>query len=113
MDAETRRILITLAEDFADGIRTGRLDFTELEGRRIIEAVGVALNPRQVPRDICNISMACDYIGISQPTFRKHVREGRIPPGMKIAGFTELVWNKKDIERFKKGYFSKSRKEYN
>ena len=46
MNPETRLILIKLAEDFADGIRTGRISFTEAQGRRIIAAVSEALNPQ-------------------------------------------------------------------
>ena len=109
MEPETRLILIKLAEDFADGIRTGRIDFTEAQGRRVISAVGEALNPQPRMR-ICNITQACDYLGVSQPTFRKYVREGRIPAGQKMSGFSELLWDKNDIEAFKRQELSGRRK---
>lgn len=108
MDAETRLILIRLAEDFAEGVKTGRLDFTEAQGKRIMNTVQRVLNP-QTPLHICNITQACDYLHISQPTFRKYVREGKIAEGKKIAGFTELIWDKKEIERFDKVELSKRR----
>lgn len=109
MDAETRLILIRLAEDFAEGVKTGRLDFTEAQGKRIMNTVQRVLNP-QTPLRICNITQACDYLHISQPTFRKYIREGKIPEGKKIAGFTELVWDKKEIENLDKDIFRKMRK---
>ena len=54
--------------------------------------------------------MACDYLGITQPTFRKYVREGLVPHGRKLPGFTEKVWDKSDIEKFKKSDFFKRKK---
>ena len=104
MDAESKYTLIALLEGFVAGLKNNTFDFTDEQGRRLVMAAKEILQPQSgVPERICNISMACDYLGISQPTFRKYVREGRIPQGRKVAGFTELIWDKTDIETFANG----------
>lgn len=97
----TRLLLIKLAEGFADGVRNGTFAFTEQDGRRIADYVGSVVNPQPKIR-ICSMAQACEYLHISQPTFRKYVRQGLLPQGIKIAGITELLWDKADIERFEK-----------
>ncbi|MBQ7280563.1 MAG: helix-turn-helix domain-containing protein [Bacteroidales bacterium] len=49
---------------------------------------------------LCSISQACRYLGISQPTFRKLVKQGELPQGRKIAGIRERIWNKENIEEY-------------
>lgn len=43
---------------------------------------------------------AYTYLNISRATFDNLVREGNLPKGKKIAGFKELVWYKKDLNKF-------------
>ena len=58
-----------------------------------------------------NITEACDYIThITPQTFRKYVREGRIPKGRKRRGYHEPLWSKEEIEGFKEWYLSHRRK---
>lgn len=45
---------------------------------------------------------AYTYLNISRASFDNLVREGKIPRGGKIAGFKELVWHKKDLNKIKK-----------
>lgn len=40
---------------------------------------------------------AYTYLNMSRATFDNKVREGLIPKGKKVAGFKELMWNKKDL----------------
>ena len=101
MTSDTTLLIIHLLEGVTDGVRNGTFKFSEREGRLLIDTMKGILYPQPKMR-ICNITQACDYLGLSQPTFRKYIREGKIPHGCKISGFTELIWNKDDIEKFKK-----------
>lgn len=43
---------------------------------------------------------AYTYLNMRRATFDNLVREGRIPKGKKIAGFKELVWYKRDLNKY-------------
>lgn len=108
--------MIDLADGFAEGVRNGTFKFSEESGRQLLNFMRGALYPEYDIADpdsgmkIYTIGRACRCLGISQPTFRKYVREGIIPKGIKIADITERVWNKDEIEAVKKRYFSSKRK---
>lgn len=42
---------------------------------------------------------AYTYLNVSRATFDNYVREGKIPTGQKVQGFTELVWFQKDLDK--------------
>lgn len=43
---------------------------------------------------------AYTYLNISRATFDNLVRSGELPRGKKTAGFKELVWYKKDLNKY-------------
>lgn len=43
---------------------------------------------------------ACRHLRISRATFDNYVREGKLPRGKKEAGFKELSWSRKDLDKF-------------
>jgi hypothetical protein len=43
---------------------------------------------------------ACRYLNVSRATFDNYVRMGKIPKGLKVAGFKELSFAKKDLDLF-------------
>ena len=43
---------------------------------------------------------ACRYLNVSRATFDNYVRAGRIPKGKHEAGFKELSYSKKDLDKF-------------
>ena len=45
---------------------------------------------------------AYTYLNISRATFDNLVREVSLPKGKKIAGFKELIWYKKDLNKYLK-----------
>ena len=45
---------------------------------------------------------AYTHLNISRAQFDNLIREGKIPKGIKEAGFKELRWNLKDIQEIKK-----------
>lgn len=103
MQPDTRLLLITLFEGMAESLRQGTFRFTEEQAQTLVRILAGLppqdSRPAHGPR-ICTIAQACRYLGISQPTFRKRIREGLIPQGTKLAGFNERVWNKEDIETY-------------
>lgn len=45
---------------------------------------------------------AAKYLNCSTRQFDRYVSEGKLPKGKSQAGFKELSWVKKDLDRFKK-----------
>ena len=43
---------------------------------------------------------ACEYLNVSRATFDNYVRAGKLPRGKKDAGYKELSWSKKDLDKF-------------
>lgn len=43
---------------------------------------------------------ACKYLNVSRATFDNYVREGKLPKGKHDAGFKELSWSRKDLDKF-------------
>lgn len=43
---------------------------------------------------------AYTYLNISRATFDNLVKEGKLPKGKKQAGFKELFWYKKDLNKY-------------
>lgn len=108
---ETRLALIELAEGFAEGVRNGTFRFTEESGRVIGEFIKRLKEPEKYKKidELVNITQACRYLGMSQPTFRKYVRMGKIPSGRKEAG-GQPMWAKEDIIEVGRWWFTKRRK---
>ncbi len=43
---------------------------------------------------------SCKYLTISRATFDNYVREGKLHRGKHEAGFKELSWSQKDLDKF-------------
>lgn len=43
---------------------------------------------------------ACRYLNISRATFDNYIHLGKLPKGKKRAGFKELSWLKKDLDKY-------------
>lgn len=43
---------------------------------------------------------AYTYLNISRATFDNLVSEGKLPKGVKVAGFKELFWYKRDLDKY-------------
>lgn len=57
-------------------------------------------------RMLCNkdegmsFTEACSYACIRPSTFRKYVKEGKLPEGKKRKGFTEKFWYARDLDEY-------------
>ena len=97
MKNTTRLVLIHLLENALDDLNAGNSNLNEEEGLNVIESLREIMYPK--PKlEVYNITQACTKLNLSQPTFRKYVKEGKIPEGQKIGGFREKVWDKKVID---------------
>lgn len=82
-----RKLLCQLIED----IDAGNSNITEEEATQIIHMLSAIHDPW------LSKYQACQLLNVSRATFDNLVREGKLPRGMKRAGFKELTWKKTDI----------------
>lgn len=80
-----------------DNIDAGNSNITEEEALDIIRL----LQSYTDKTERMSKYQACAYLNISRASFDNYVREGKLPKGMKQAGFKELSWFKKDLDAFK------------
>ena len=66
------------------------------------EAIKIAKFLREATRTDKPMSkyQAYTYLNMSRAKFDNLVREGKIPKGKKIPGWKELMWEKKDLNKF-------------
>ena len=81
-----------------DDIDAGNSNIDEEDAVKIVKAM------KEYSRKDIAMSkyQAYSYLNISRATFDGLVRSGVIPKGKKVAGFKELRWYKKDLDKIKK-----------
>ena len=89
------KVLRALLVNILDDLDSGNTNIEEEDEVKIIEAL------RQYTRKDSPMSkyQAYTYLNVSRATFDNLVREGKIPKGRKVAGFKELHWYKKDLDK--------------
>lgn len=87
-----RNLLSKLIKD----IDAGNTDISEKEAIEIAEA----LHKITDRTERMSKYKACEYLNISRATFDNYVRAGKLPRGKKDAGYKELSWSKKDLDKF-------------
>lgn len=87
-----RNLLSKLIKD----IDVGNTDISEEEAIQIAET----LHRITDRTERLSKYKACEYLNISRATFDNYVRAGKLPRGKKTAGFKELSYSKKDLDRF-------------
>jgi len=87
---ELRKLLISIIEDIDCGNSNIESD---ADAFKIIETL------KEYTRKDIMLSkyQAYTFLNMSRATFDNKVRNGEIPKGHKVAGFKELMWNKKDL----------------
>lgn len=43
---------------------------------------------------------AYNHLGINRATFDNYIKDGKLPKGKKVPGFTELMWNEKELDEY-------------
>lgn len=79
-----------------DDIDSGNSNLTEEEALKICSIVKeLASKDERMSK-----YKAYTYLNVSRATFDNYVAEGLLPKGKKEAGFKELSWYKKDLDKF-------------
>ena len=94
------KIIRHLLKGFIEDIDKGSCDLTEDEENQILKSLRV-LSDKQ---ERLSKYQAYQYLNISRASFDNYVRQGRLPKGMKQAGFKELFWYKKDLDLYVNKY---------
>lgn len=86
-----RELLVGVIHD----IDAGNSNIEEEDEVKIIESL------RQYTRKDKPMSkyQAYTYLNMSRATFDNLVKDGKLPKGTKVAGFKELFWYKKDLDK--------------
>ena len=79
-----------------DNIDAGNSNLTESEAIELVDTLK-RLTDRE--KRLSKYE-ACRYLNVSRATFDNYVREGKLPRGKHVAGFKELGWFKKDLDKF-------------
>lgn len=87
-----RKYLLKLVDD----IDAGNSNLTEEESIELVNRLK-ELTDRQ--KRLSKYE-ACKYLNVSRATFDNYVREGKLPRGAKEAGFKELSWTIKELDKF-------------
>lgn len=87
-----RKYLLKLVDD----IDAGNSNLTEEESIELVNRLK-ELTDRQ--KRLSKYE-ACKYLNVSRATFDNYVREGKLPRGTKEAGFKELSWTIKELDKF-------------
>ena len=86
-----KNLLLNIIKD----IDSGNSNISEKEA---LEIIGMIKNFTDKTQRLSKYQ-ACQKLNISRATFDNMVREGSIPRGQKVAGFKELFWIDKDLDK--------------
>lgn len=89
-------VLQKLLRKIDQDIDAGNSNLTEEETLEVVEILK-EYTRRDKPM---SKYQAYTYLNISRATFDNLVSEGKLPKGVKVAGFKELFWYKKDLNKY-------------
>ena len=89
------KILRDSLQQFLNDIDAGNSNISEENQRKVIELIQ-EINQKELSK-----IESANYIGVCRATFDNYIKKGLIPQGHKRQGFTELSWNKSDLDKFK------------
>lgn len=90
------KILQSLLRKIDKDIDAGNSNITEEEALEIVDIL------KEYTRKDTPMSkyQAYTYLNVSRATFDNLVKEGKLPQGKKVAGFKELFWYRKDLDKY-------------
>lgn len=91
------KVIRKLLEKIIDDIDAGNSNITEKEALQIIDYLTNLTNKEER----LSKYQACQYLNLSRASFDNYVKSGRIPTGIKQAGFKEKFWTKKSLDVFR------------
>lgn len=90
----TSKTISSLLHNIANNINSGNSNIDENDENKIIDVLKDINNKPQ----FLSKYQAYTYLNMSRAKFDNLVKEGKIPHGIKIAGFKELFWNKQELK---------------
>lgn len=91
-----KKIIVRLLERILGDLDSGNSNLTEEESMKVIQAINDIYTTQQTK---LNIKEACDYLHMSNSSFRNKVREGLIPKGIKEP-HNPLYWKRIDLDKY-------------
>lgn len=83
------KLIVKYLRELADKFDTGTSEITESQAIDIL---------RVIAHEALSKEQACNFLNLSRSRFDDYVRDGRIPRGIKVTGFKELIWYKDELE---------------
>lgn len=90
------KVIRELLLKIVDNIDSGNSNISEDEAIQTIKYLRNFTDREQ----ILSKYQACEYLNVSRATFDNYIRDGLLPKGKKQAGFKELSWTKKELDKF-------------
>lgn len=90
------KVIRELLLKIVDNIDSGNSNISEDEAIQTIKYLRNFTDKEQV----LSKYQACEYLNVSRATFDNYIRDGLLPKGKKQAGFKELSWTKKELDKF-------------
>lgn len=90
------KVIARMLRSIADKIDDGSISSNPEETMQVMETIkGFVDKEKRLSK-----YEACRYLNVSRATFDNYVRAGRLPRGKHEAGFKELSYSKKDLDKF-------------
>lgn len=90
------QILDDMLMEIHERIKSGRCLTNKMQNLRAINFLHMIANKDEA----ISKYEAAQYVGVSRSTFDRLVKEGRLPQGKKRAGWKELAWYEKDLDKY-------------
>lgn len=102
-------VLQKLLRKIDKDIDAGNSNLTEEEELQVVEILK-AYTRKDKPM---SKYQAYTYLNMSRANFDLYVQDGKLPKGVKVEGFKELFWYKRDLDAYLKLKDSNGKKENN
>lgn len=90
------KVIARMLRSIADKIDDGSISSNPEETMQVMETIkGFVDKEKRLSK-----YEACRYLNVSRATFDNYVRAGKLPRGKHEAGFKELSYSKKDLDKF-------------
>lgn len=94
--SEELEAIDNLLMEFHDRIRSGRCLVNRTQSAFMFDYLHRLANKDEA----ISFSEACKYTRLPSSTFRRYVKDGKLPAGKKRLGFTEKVWYPKELDEY-------------
>lgn len=90
------KVIARMLRSIADKIDDGSISSNPEETMQVMETIkGFVDKEKRLSK-----YEACRYLNVSRATFDNYIRAGKLPRGKHEAGFKELSYSKKDLDKF-------------